>query len=122
MAIVMQVDPYTAVIVPNIRGPTSYQKGYGFKISIGELSKIDEYEHPEIKSASGVGAGFLESAGRVKVYALSGSGNVLHLYAYYQSGGAGASGLVTQHWRQWEEVASGFGLSHLPLTQKVYGH
>lgn len=119
MAIVMQVDPYTAVIVPNIRGPTSYQQGYGFKISIGQLSKIDEYQHPEIKAASGVGAGFLTSAPKVKLYALSGSGNVLHIYAFAQSGRTGASGLFDH---EMQEAASGFGLSHLPFTQKVYGH
>lgn len=119
MAIVMRADPYTVVIVPNVRGPVSYQTGYGFKVSVGELSKIDQYRHPEIMTVSGTGPGFLMSAQRLKFMALSGSGNVLHIYAFTRSAvlGSGVAG-----GGDWDEVASGYSLSNVPLRLEVVGH
>jgi len=114
MAITMRADPYTIVIIPGIRGPTSYPPG-GFNVSVGELSKIVYAEvDPSGLYASGVR---FEQSAPVRYYVVSGSGNIVTIQAFLErSGGYVTSGLQVPM-----EVASGFALSHMPFTLKAYG-
>jgi len=75
MNIVSRADPYTVVIIPEIRGPLSYQPRSGFNVSVGELSKV---EHAEAipRRYSGFVAGV---SGGVKFFVTSGSGNIVTL-------------------------------------------
>jgi len=110
----MRADPYTIVIVPGIRGPTRYVPP-GFNISVGELSKVVYAEVvPSGLFASGAR---LEQSAPVKFYVVSGSGNILTIQAFHRSGPIGA---LTQ--QLFAQVASGFGLSHIPFTVKAYGY
>jgi len=72
--IVARSDPYTIVIVPNIRGPLAYNVATGFSISVGELAQVDT-ARADMMPISGFAPG--PSAGRF--YVTSGSGNIVTL-------------------------------------------
>jgi len=74
LAIVGRADPYTVTIIPDIRGPVSYNARTGFNVSAGQLTRV-EHANVVMTAVSGFSAG--ASAGRF--FVTSGSGNVVTL-------------------------------------------
>lgn len=103
MAITLRADPYTLVIIPEIRGPLTYQPRHGFNISVGQLSKVD-YAEVIARRYSGFAPGV---SGGVKFFVTSGSGNIVTLEVWPGNLPVGFSGLA---------------LSHVAFGLKAYGH
>ena len=94
MAITGKAKPYTIAIIPNIRGPVSYNVATGFNVSAGELSKV-EYARVEMQTVSGFAPG--ASAGRF--FVTSGSGNIVTLEIWPGRLPAGPfDGMPLSHW------------------------
>jgi len=103
LAIVGNVDPYTVVIIPNVRGPVSYDARTGFNISVGQLTRI-EHANVVMVHVSGFSPG--ASAGRF--FVTSGSGNILTLEVW-------PGGLNPTHF-------NGMALSHWAFKAEAWGY
>jgi len=103
MSIVARADPYTIVVIPEIRGPITYTPYSGFNVSVGELSKVD-YAEVVPRRYSGFAGG--TSAG-VRFFVTSGSGNIVTLEMWPGNLPIGFSGVA---------------LSHVAFGLKAYGH
>lgn len=101
--IVARADPYTIVIIPEIRGPSSYQPRSGFNVSVGELAKVDYAEVVPRRYS-----GFAPGTSGIKFFVTSGSGNIITLEVW-------PGNLPTSRF-------SGIGLSHVAFGLRAYGH
>ena len=103
MSIIARADPYTVVVIPEIRGPVSYVSDTGFNVSAPQLSKVDYAEVIPRKVS-----GFTPGTSGAKFYVTSGSGNIVTL----------------EMWPGYPETRhlSGQPLSHVAFGLKVYGH
>lgn len=112
---VARADPYTVVIVPEIRGPVSYLCT-GFNVSVGELSKVDYAQVIPIK-ASGVNVP--PGTSGVKFFVTDISGNIVTVDVWpgnlIQQGTLPLPGATACRF-------SGWGLSHVAYGLKVHGH
>lgn len=101
--IVGRSDPYTIVIIPEIRGPISYIPYSGFNVSVGELAQVD-YAEVVPRRYSGFAP---EVSGAVKFFVTSGSGNIVTLEIWPGNLPVGFSGI---------------GLSHVAFGLRAFGH
>jgi len=103
MAIQLRADPYTLVVIPEVRGPVNYVPDTGYSISVGQLRTV-EYAEVVPRRYSGFSPG--ASAG-VRFFVTSGSGNIVTLEVW--PGNLGV-------------LFSGKGLSHVAFGLRAYGH
>jgi len=101
--IVARSDPYTIVIIPEIRGPVSYRPRHGFNVSVGELARVD-YAEVVPRKYSGFAPGV---SGGVRFFVTSGSGNIVTIELWPGNLPIGFSGLA---------------LSHVAFGLRAYGH
>lgn len=108
-SIVAKADPYTIVIIPDIR--MQYTTG-GVPLSVGQLARVEYAEvHPGSLRISPA-LSFVTSWQGANFYVVSGSGNIVTVQAFAPiSGQLGALG---------QEAGSWF-LSAVPLYLKAYG-
>lgn len=109
--VVGRPDPFTVVIIENIRLPV-YIVG-GVNVSVGGLTVVD---HAQVYPHHASGAAFL--SGRPYTFgATSGSGNIVTILVTAAVSGAGGAGGVG-----FNELPAGVGLSSFPLGLTAYGH
>lgn len=107
--IVARADPYTIVIIPDVR--ITYKTG-GVPLSVGQLARVEYAEVIPGGIRISPALSFTVSMGPLMFYVTSGSGNVVTVRAFdVLSALGGAPGA---------EAGSGF-LSCTPLTLKAYG-
>lgn len=106
MSIVARSDPYTIVIIPEIRGPINYVPYTGFDVSVGELSKVD-YAEVIPRRYSGFNPGISAGAVGERFFVTSGSGNIVTLEMWPGRLPIGFSGIP---------------LSHVAFGLRAYGH
>ena len=113
--IVARTDPYTVVIIPEIRGPVSYLCS-GFKVSVGELAKVD---HAEVIPKKGSGVTIAPGTSGVRLFVTYVSGNIVTVDVWpgnlIQQGPLALPGATACRF-------SGMGLSHVAFGLKTYGH
>lgn len=95
-------DPYTLVVIPEIRGPVNYIPYEGFNVSVGELAHVDYAEVVPRRYS-----GFTPGVSGFRFFVTSGSGNIVTLELW-------PGGLPVRF--------SGIGLSHVAFGLKAYGH
>ena len=103
MTIEIKSDPYTIVVIPEIRGPVSYVPDRGYPISVGRLRTVD-YAEVMPRRYSGFTPG---ASGGIRFFVTSGSGNIVTLEVW--PGNLGV-------------LFSGKGLSHVAFGIRAYGH
>jgi len=100
-------DPYTHVIIENIR-LNAYATG-GVNISVGELSRVI---HAQVNPHGAGASGFNilsggHHVGQLEFHVTSGSGNIVTIGAF---------------WKGSQECAAGKLLSAIPLKVEAWGH